>query len=136
MSAAGTAAETEQGTTEGTVYDLGYTPHEGARLGRTAAIRAMLIDGTRRSLGLRRKPWTKVLPWCLVASAIVPAGWFVALTFFVVGFDVEDLGPFASPYEFFGIIVRLGAYLDRVHDAENGGDRADPKVKRRHSNHR
>ena len=92
---------------EGTVYDLGYVPHEGARLGRTAAIRAMLIDGTRRSLGLRRKPWAKVLPWCPVASAIIPAAWFVALTFFFSGFDVEDLGPFASPYRFFEMIGTL-----------------------------
>ena len=59
--------------TEGTIYDLGYAPHEGARLGRRAALRAMIVDGSRRALGLRRKPWTKVLPWGLIAAAIVPA---------------------------------------------------------------
>ena len=32
---------------EGTVYDLGYTPHEGPRLGRSGAFRAMVVDGTR-----------------------------------------------------------------------------------------
>ena len=91
-------------STEGAVYDLGYTPHKGERLGRGGAVRAIFIDGVRRSLGLRRKPWAKVLPWSLIAAAIVPAGWFVALTFFLGGFDVEDLGPFASPSQLFEII--------------------------------
>ena len=89
---------------EGTVYDRGYTPHEGERLGRTGAIRAMFIDGVRRSLGLRRKAWAKVLPWGLIGAAIIPAAWMVALTFVVGGFDVEDFGPFASPSELFSIL--------------------------------
>jgi len=89
---------------EGTVYDLGYTPHEGPRLGRSGAFRAMVVDGTRRALGLRRKPWAKVLPWTLIGSAIVPAAWFVALTFLVDGFGVDEMGPFASPSELFEII--------------------------------
>lgn len=92
---------------EGTVYDLGYTPHEGPRLGRAGAIRAMFVDGTRRALGLRRKPWAKVLPWALIAAAIVPAAWLVSLTFLVNGFGVDEMGPFASPSEFFEIIGTL-----------------------------
>jgi ABC-2 type transport system permease protein len=67
----------------------------------------MVVDGTRRSLGLRRKPWAKVLPWALVASAIVPAAWFVALTFVIEGVTVEDVGPFGSPSEFFEVIGSL-----------------------------
>ncbi|MFC1575064.1 hypothetical protein ACFL5A_00255 [Gemmatimonadota bacterium] len=92
---------------EGTVYDLGYTPHEGPRLGRAGAFRAMVVDGTRRALGLRRKPWTKVLPWALIGSAIVPAAWLVSLTFLFDGFGVEEMGPFASPSEFFEVIGTL-----------------------------
>ena len=92
---------------EGTVYALGYTPHGGPRLGRAGAFRAMIIDGTRRALGLRRKPWAKVLPWTLIGSAIVPAAWFVALTFLVDGFGVDEMGPFASPSELFEIIGTL-----------------------------
>ena len=52
-------ADVKASAAEGTVYDLGYAPHEGPRLGRRAAIRAMFVDGTRRALGLRRKPATK-----------------------------------------------------------------------------
>jgi hypothetical protein len=92
---------------EGIIYDLRYTPHEGPRLGRSGAIRAMIVDGTRRVLGLRRKHLTKVLPWALIAAAIVPAMFFVALTFFAVGFRVEDMGPFASPGQYFQVIGTL-----------------------------
>jgi len=92
---------------EGVVYDLGYTPHEGPRLGRAGAFRAMVVDGTPRSLGLRRKPWAKVLPWALIASAIVPAAWFVGLTFVFEGVTVEEVGPFGSPSEFFEVIGTL-----------------------------
>jgi ABC-2 type transport system permease protein len=92
---------------QGTVYDLGYTPHEGPRLGRAAAVRAMLFDGSRRALGLRRKAWTKLLPWGLIAAAIVPAAWFVALTYVVAGFTLEDAGPFGDPAELFQVIGLL-----------------------------
>jgi ABC-2 type transport system permease protein len=89
---------------DGTVYDLGYAPHEGPRLGRRAAIGAMVVDGSRRVLGLRRKAMTKVLPWCLIGAAIVPAAWVVALTFVAAGFTLEDAGPFGDPAEFFEVI--------------------------------
>jgi ABC-2 type transport system permease protein len=96
---------------EGKVYDLGYTPNEGPRLGRRAAVRAMFIDGSRRVLGLRRKAWAKVLPWALIAAAIVPAAWFVALTFVVAGFSLEDAGPFGDPAEFFEVIGMLSMFF-------------------------
>lgn len=92
---------------EGTVYDLGYAPHEGPRLGRSAAIRAMAVDGSRRALGLRRKAWSKVLPWGLIAAAIVPAAWTVALTYVAAGFTLEDAGPFGDPASFFEMIGML-----------------------------
>lgn len=96
---------------EGTVYDLGYTPHEGRRLGRSAALRAMFIDGSRRALGLRRKAWAKVLPWGLIAAAIVPAAWVVALTFVLAGFSLEDAGPWGDPAVFFEMIGMLALFF-------------------------
>ena len=94
-------------SSEGTVYDLGYTPYEGPRLGRSGAIRAIFVDSIRRSLGLRRKPWAKVLPWALVGAAIAPAAFFVVFTFMVSGFSVEDAGAFGSPDQFFDYIGTL-----------------------------
>lgn len=96
---------------QGTIYDLGYKPHEGPRLGRRAAFRAMFLDGSRRALGLRRKAWTKVLPWALIGAAIVPAAWVVALTFVAAGFTLEDAGPFGDPAEFFEIIGVLTMFF-------------------------
>ncbi len=91
----------------GAVYDLGYTPHEGPRLGRAGAIKAIVIDGLRCSLALRRKPWARVLPWSLIAGAITPAVFFVGVTFLLAGFTVEDAGPFGSPAQFFDYIGTL-----------------------------
>jgi ABC-2 type transport system permease protein len=101
------ASAPDPANAEGKVYDLGYQPYEGPRLGRRAAIRAMIVDGSRRALGLRRKPWTKVLPWALIAAAIVPAAWVVALSFVVAGFSLEDAGPFGDPAGFFEMIGML-----------------------------
>jgi ABC-2 type transport system permease protein len=109
--ALGVQATPAAAATEGRVYDLGYTPYEGPRLGRRAAFRAMFYDGGRRALGLRRKAWAKVLPWALIAAAIVPAAWFVALTFVVAGFSLEDAGPFGDPAEFFVVIGTLAMFF-------------------------
>lgn len=92
---------------EGTVYDLGYHPHDGPRLGRPAAMRAILVDGVRRALGLRRKPKAKVLPWGLIAAATIPAAFAVALTFLVEGFSLEGEGGFASHADYFDTIGTL-----------------------------
>lgn len=67
----------------------------------------MLIDGLRRSLGLRRKPWHKVLPWGLLAAAITPAAFFVGFTFLTSGFSVEEAGPFGDPARFFDYVGTL-----------------------------
>ena len=107
VASAAQLAPTATPSAEGQIYDLGYAPHEGARLGRRAAIRAMFVDGSRRVLGLRRKAATKVLPWGLIAAAIVPAAWVVALTFVAQGFSLEDAGPFGDPAEFFDMIGTL-----------------------------
>ena len=96
---------------DGRVYDLGYSPHEGVRLGQRAAFRAMFIDGSRRVLGLRRKALTKVLPWGLIGAAIVPAAWVVALTTVVTGFTLEDAGPFGDPAAFFDVIGMLAMFF-------------------------
>ncbi len=66
----------------GAVFDLGYKPYEGTRLGRSGAIRAIIKDGMRRVMGIRRKARRKVYPWTLVAFAVLPAVVFVGLAFF------------------------------------------------------
>jgi ABC-2 type transport system permease protein len=77
---------------EGVVYDLGYRPHEGERLGRAGAVRALYRDGVRRVLGMRRRARRKVLPAVLIGIAVLPALFFVALDVFLA--DFGDLPPF------------------------------------------
>lgn len=72
---------------EGVVFDLGYRPHEGERLGRSGARRALYKDGLRRVLGLRRKARRKVFPIALIGTALLPALFFVALGVIAGEFD-------------------------------------------------
>jgi ABC-2 type transport system permease protein len=100
--------------TEGVVYDLGYTPHDGPRLGRGAAIRATIVDGLRRVLGLRRKARKKVFPWTLLAIASIPAIVFVGLSFFLGNFTPDAESPFGGHPEYFnlaGTMVMIFAAL-------------------------
>lgn len=94
----------------GAVFDLGYKPYEGQRLGRTGAIRTIVKDGFRRVLGLRRKARKKVYPWSLVAMAFVPAAVFVGLSFFLGDFIPDADSPFGGNAEYIsltGAIVLL-----------------------------
>jgi ABC-2 type transport system permease protein len=94
----------------GAVFDLGYKPYEGQRLGRSGAIRTIIKDGFRRVLGLRRKARKKVYPWSLVAIAFLPAAVFVGLAFFIGDFIPEADSPFGGHAEYIaltGAIVLL-----------------------------
>jgi len=88
----------------GVVFDLGYKPHEGPRLGRLGAVRAVIKDGVRRVLGLRRRARKKVLPWLLFSIALLPAAVFVGLAFFVGTFSPEAESPFGGHVEYIGLV--------------------------------
>lgn len=94
----------------GAVYDLGYTPYDGERLGRRGARRAVFLDGVRRVLGIRRKARRKILPWLLVVIAVLPPIAFVGISFFIP-IDTGDAFDAAQQhYTFFilgGTIVML-----------------------------
>jgi len=72
---------------EGVVFDLGYRPHEGPRLGRAGARWALYRDGLRRVLGLRRRMRRKVFPIVLMSIAVMPALFFVAISVVAGQFD-------------------------------------------------
>ncbi|HSQ38481.1 MAG TPA: hypothetical protein VLS92_11405, partial [Acidimicrobiia bacterium] len=94
---------------EGVVYDLGYQPHEGERLGRAGALSALYRDGLRRVLGLRRRARAKVLPWGLLAVAVIPATFFVGINVFTREIGVEDVDFFshAQYFDLTGTIALL-----------------------------
>ncbi|MEA2826631.1 MAG: type transport system permease protein [Actinomycetota bacterium] len=60
-------------STGGAVYDRGYRPYDGILGGRRASATALYRTSLRRAIGLRR-PWRqKVMPFVLLAIAVVPA---------------------------------------------------------------
>lgn len=94
----------------GVVYDLGYTPYEGDRLGRRGAIRSTYRDGNYRVLGIKRRARKKILPWTLAAFAILPAIVFVGFAFLLTTFSPEAESPFGSHADYFeltGTVVLL-----------------------------
>ena len=91
----------------GAVYDLGYAPYDGERLGRSGAVRSAVKDGVYRVLGLRRKARRKVLPWSLLGVALVPAAVFVGLAFLVSDFTPEAESPFGGFTDYFVLVGTL-----------------------------
>jgi ABC-2 type transport system permease protein len=111
----------------GAVFDLGYKPYEGERLGRSGAIRAIVKDGMRRVLGLRRKARKKVYPWTLVVFAVLPAVVFVGLAFTLSAFTPDAESPFGGNAEYMGLtgaivllFVALAAPELLIPDREEG----------------
>ncbi len=88
----------------GVVFDLGYKPHDGDRLGTSGAFRATVKDGLRRVLGLRRKARKKVFPWLLLGVALIPAIVFIGLAFFQGNFAPDADSPFGGYEEYLGFV--------------------------------
>lgn len=63
------------------IYDRGYRSYDGELLGRRATRRAIVLDGIRRTLGLRRKSRRKILPWGLLAIGVLMAAIVIGLHF-------------------------------------------------------
>ena len=66
----------------GSIYDLGYRGYEGPRLGRRAAVGALLIHTLRTAYGLGRNTRSKIVPVGLVLLAILPS--LMAIGFLVL----------------------------------------------------
>jgi len=91
-------------TTEtGAVYDLGYKPFDGERRGHKGAWLAVWADGIRRSLGLRRKPRRKVMPWILVALALIPPIVAVGFSFLFPAAAAGEISLISDNAAFFAV---------------------------------
>lgn len=94
-------------TDRGVVYDLGYVPYEGERLGRRGAVATTYRDGIYRVLGIKRRARKKILPWALVALSILPAIAFVGFAFLLSNFSPDAESPFGSHADYFGLVGTL-----------------------------
>ncbi|HLF79487.1 MAG TPA: ABC transporter permease subunit, partial [Dehalococcoidia bacterium] len=63
----------EQTRAAGNIYDLGYRPYSGPRLGRRYAVTSLFLFSLRAVFGLGRPAWSKVFPWGLAVIASIPA---------------------------------------------------------------
>lgn len=93
--------------TDGVIFDRGYRRYDGPRAGVAGARRAVVRDGVRRVLGLRRKARRKILPWSLLAIAVTSAAVFVGLHFFAGQLPVDvaqQLPRYGELFDFFSWI--------------------------------
>jgi ABC-2 type transport system permease protein len=101
----------------GSIYDLGYRVYEGPRLGRRAAVGALLRHTLRTAYGLGRSARSKFMPVGLVLLATLPAllavGIIVLFSQFGLGDDAagaaEALSPvrYATIFPFTAVLVFL-----------------------------
>jgi len=83
---------------QGEVFDIGYQPYEGAREGRNAARKALLIDGMRTALGIGRGLTAKILPGLLFLALLIPALVFIIIASVVGETGIDDIPGVADYY--------------------------------------
>ncbi|MFN8224327.1 MAG: hypothetical protein U0R50_13895 [Gaiellales bacterium] len=58
---------------QSSIYDLGYRPYEGERIGRKGTLLTLYVHGLRSCFGLGRRATSKLFPFGLAIVAYVPA---------------------------------------------------------------
>lgn len=75
------------------ILDRGYRHYDGQRYGRRGATRAIVREGIRRILGLRRKARRKIFPWTVIAITFIGVAILLGIHFaraaFLGGIDLE-----------------------------------------------
>lgn len=70
---------TEPTPTDAIIVDRGYRTYTGERTGPRGSMMAIVREGYRRVLGLRRKARRKVLPWFLIILALATLAIFIGI---------------------------------------------------------
>ncbi len=96
------------------ILDRGYRGYHGPRTGRRGAMRAIVKEGYRRVLGLRRKAKRKLFPWTLIALALGSAVVLVAIEWVTsslpISLDTSELFPrYAGYFDFISYVALLFA---------------------------
>jgi ABC-2 type transport system permease protein len=96
-------------TSEGAIFDLDYRRYEGVRTSRNKIRWAIVRDGARKVLGLRRKARRKIMPWGLIALAVIPAIAFVGFRVLTEGLGADELIDELIPghADYFGFTFQL-----------------------------
>ena len=86
------------------IFDRGYRPYDGPRLGVRGAIASLTRHSIQRALGLKRTFWNKILPFLAIFLAYVPAIVFVGIAAFLKsrlnrsGVDLDRILPTYGEY--------------------------------------
>ncbi len=96
------------GAPAGAIYDRGYRHYQGVREGRSRMIRALVLAGVRRTLGLRRSWKAKVAPWALLVIALAPVVAFVGIRV-IAGDAVDELIGYAQYLRVVSLVLLLFA---------------------------
>lgn len=98
----------------GSIYDLGYRGYEGPRLGRRAAIWALLAHSVRTAYGIGRNARSKVMPVGLAVLAVLPSMLALGILMLVTTLNapaevVEAFSPvaYSTIFPFIAILVFL-----------------------------
>ncbi len=92
------------------IYDRGYRTYDGELAGRSAVRRAIVKDGVRRTLGIRRKARRKILPWTLLAVGLLMAAVLIGQLFLfgsLAGAVAEGLPSYAELFDIYSRIALL-----------------------------
>lgn len=89
------------------IYDRGYRAYEGELTGRSGTRRAVVADGIRRILGLRRKARRKVLPWGLLAIGVIMAAVFIGVQYVAGSISAAIAEGLPSYPELFDVYSRV-----------------------------
>jgi ABC-2 type transport system permease protein len=90
----------------GEVFDRGYQRYDGERLGRSYAIRALIIYSIKRGLGIKKKWTAKITPILLYSLAYLPA---IVITAIISFFPTETGLGYGSLYGFLDFVILIFA---------------------------
>lgn len=89
------------------IFDRGYRSYAGELRGRAGVRAAIVKDGVRRILGLRRKARRKILPWGLLGIGVLMAAVFIGLQFVAGSISAAIAEGLPSYPELFDVYSRV-----------------------------
>lgn len=92
----------------GEVFDRGYQHYDGPRLGRSHAIRRLIIYSIKRGLGIKKRWTSKILPFILYSLAYIPAFVIVGLLAILPADEFTGIG-FDSLYDVLELVILIYA---------------------------
>jgi ABC-2 type transport system permease protein len=95
----------------GSIFDLGYRRYEGPRLGRTAAVRALILHNFASAYGIGRGGRAKIAPMVFGAIAIIPAVIIVGILTLATRFGAREQFETGAPIGYDSYFTSISAVI-------------------------